>query len=113
VAWIGDRRRYPRIAAAVFYRPAGPPFLHHRRSAIDVSAGGMRVYSDDRMSVGARLEIELLLDDESSARCWARVAWIEHLPPGAGAAYDIGLEFTDMTEVDRQLLAEALKRSTA
>jgi c-di-GMP-binding flagellar brake protein YcgR len=104
-----NRRRFPRIAAPVFYRPAGPDFLHHRRATIDISLGGMRVYSDDELKVGAALEIDLLLEQDTAARCWARIAWIEKLPDSAGAQYDIGLEFTDIADEDRRLLIQALK----
>lgn len=69
----------------------------------------MRVYSDDDLKVGAALEIDLLLDQDTTARCWARIAWIEKLPESAGAAYDIGLEFTDIADEDRRLLTEALR----
>jgi c-di-GMP-binding flagellar brake protein YcgR len=107
-----NRRRFPRIAASVFYRPAGPDFLHHRRATVDISLGGMRVYSDDDLKVGSTLEIDLLLDKDTTARCWARIAWIEKLPESAGAAYDIGLEFTDIEDEDRRRLTEALKAGT-
>jgi c-di-GMP-binding flagellar brake protein YcgR len=103
-----DRRRFPRVLAQVYYRPAGPDFLHHRRAAKNVSLGGMRVFSDEALAVGTPLEIELLLDDETTARCWARIAWIEHLGGDSDAAYDIGLEFTDMTEADRARLDRVL-----
>ena len=68
----------------------------------------MRVYSDEELHVGASLELELLLMDEVTARCWARVAWVETLERSDGAKYDIGLEFTDMTDADRRLLTAAL-----
>ena len=104
-----NRRRYPRIAAPVFYRPAGPDFLHHRRAAVDVSLGGMRVYTDDHLEVGMRLEIDLLLDPDRTTTCWARVAWVEKLADGASAAFDIGLEFLDMSAEDLRLLKAALR----
>lgn len=103
-----DRRRFPRLLAQVYYRPAGPEFLHHRRAARNVSLGGMRVYSDDELSIGTPVEIELLIDEQTTARCWARIAWIERLGEDAGAVYDIGLEFTDMTEEDRSRLSRVL-----
>ncbi len=105
----GNRRRYPRIAAPLFYVPAEPSLLHHRRAAVDVSLGGMRAYADEELAVGTRLEIELLLDDAVSARCWARIAWVEKLDQGAGAAYDVGLEFIDMSDKDRELLSRLLE----
>jgi c-di-GMP-binding flagellar brake protein YcgR len=103
-----NRRRFPRVAAPVYYRPAGPAFLHHKRATVDISLGGMRVYSDEEMKVGNRLEIDLLLDDDKTARCWVRIAWIDRLSATEGAAYDIGLEFTDIADEDRRLLVEAL-----
>ncbi|MDQ6721709.1 MAG: PilZ domain-containing protein [Candidatus Dormibacteraeota bacterium] len=96
------------MAAPVYYRPAGPAFLHHRRSTINVGLGGMRVYSDEEMTVGERVELELLLSEATAARCWARVAWIEKLEPSDGAKFDIGLEFIDMADEDRRLLTSAL-----
>jgi hypothetical protein len=103
-----DRRRYPRMAASVYYRPAGPAFLHHRRSSVDVGLGGMRVYSDEKMTVGDSVELELLLSEETTARCWARIAWVEKMDPSHPARFDVGLEFTDMVDGDRRLLMAAL-----
>ena len=68
----------------------------------------MRVYSDEELQIGASLELELLLMDETTARCWARVAWVEELARSDGARFDIGLEFTDMDDADRRLLTAAL-----
>jgi c-di-GMP-binding flagellar brake protein YcgR len=104
-----DRRRYPRMAATVYYRPAGPAFLHHRRASVDVSPGGMRVYSDEEMIVGDSVELELLLGEDATARCWARIAWVEKLDPSDGARFDVGLEFTDISDEDRKLLDSALR----
>jgi c-di-GMP-binding flagellar brake protein YcgR len=103
-----NRRRYPRLKAPVFYRPAGPAFLHHRRATIDISLGGMRVYSDDEMTVGTALVIDLLLAEDTTAQCWVRVAWVEKLAESSGALYDVGLEFTDIADEDRRLLVKAL-----
>lgn len=106
-AGFDNRRRFPRIQAAVFYRPAGPSFLHHRRATVNVGVGGMRVYSDEAVDVGSRVELDLLVGEEI-VRCWARIAWVEELPPGAGAAYDTGVEFTDIADADQERLQAAL-----
>lgn len=82
--------------------------MHHRRATVDVGLGGIRVYSDAELAVGTRLEIDLVRDGHEAARCWVRVAWIETLSPAAGAAYDIGLEFTDITDEGRQALGNIL-----
>jgi hypothetical protein len=101
------------MPATVYYRPAGPAYLHHRRSSVDVSLAGMRVYSDEEMKVGETLELELLLAEDVTVRCWARIAWIERLEPAVSARFDIGLEFTDMSDGDRALLTSALRTRSA
>jgi PilZ domain len=68
----------------------------------------MRVYSDEELPVGESLELELLLVDDTTVRCWARVAWVEKLQVSEAARFDIGLEFTDMADTDRRLLTAAL-----
>jgi c-di-GMP-binding flagellar brake protein YcgR len=103
-----ERRRYPRVGAPVFYRPAGLDFLHHRYNTRDISLGGMRVLSDEAVAVGSRLELDVLLPDESVVRCWATVIWADEL--NAEAKYEIGFRFTDMAEPDIQRLASVLVR---
>jgi c-di-GMP-binding flagellar brake protein YcgR len=105
-----ERRRYPRVGAPVFYRPAGLDFLHHRYNTRDISLGGMRVLSDEAVEVGSRLELDVLLPDESVVRCWAIVIWADEL--NTEAKFEIGFRFTDMAEPDIQRLASVLVRPT-
>ena len=109
---MSDRRRYPRIRANVVCRPAGSELFHQRRNARDISLGGMRVYSDDDYAVGTRLDLDVLMPDESSVRCWGVVVWRSELGPGAPAKFDVGLRFTDMDPADLQRLASVLVRTT-
>src|SRR5437660_12436487 len=97
-----DRRRYPRVGAPVFYRPAGLGFLHHRFNTRDISLGGMRVFSDEILAVNSRPERDVVLPDDSLVRCWPTVVWTEELQPEAGARFQLGLRFTDMAEPDLQ-----------
>lgn len=82
--------------------------MHHRYNTTDISLGGMRVFSDEGISVGSRLELDVMLPDESIVRCWATVVWTEELDPDAKARFEIGLMFTDMAEPDIQRLASVL-----
>ena len=107
---VADRRRYPRLAASVTYQPAGAPLFHHRRNAHDISLGGMRVFTDDSISVGSRLDLEILPAAGEPIRCWAVVVWVTALDPGAPAKYDVGLRFSDMEPEDLQRLAGVLLR---
>ena len=103
-----DRRRFPRVQAPVLYRVVGPSLFVQPGRTGDVGLGGMRVYSDERHRPGKRLEIEVFLPDQTTITCWARVIWVEPLARSAGAKYDIGLEFTDITPDDRRRLAWVL-----
>ena len=77
---------------------------------VNVSMGGARVFSDDRMKVGAKLNLELLPDPDTSVQVLARVAWIDELEDGAPARYDVGLEFLDVPEEMVSRLAAILQR---
>jgi len=90
-----DRRRFPRLNVPVFYRPArlfGP-----RKPAQDVSRGGIRVYTDEPLELGTRLEIELFVGEDESLTVDVRVAWVRELHE-TGARYEAGLEFLAMDE---------------
>src|SRR5688572_15171001 len=100
-----DRRRFPRVNLAVLYRPAG--LLGPRRLARDFSRGGIRVYTDDQLEIGSRLEIELFLPDGDSLSIDVRVAWLNELV-GRESRYEAGLEFLAMDEVRRGLLERCL-----
>lgn len=107
---MSDRRRYPRVEAEVFCRPAGLDVFHHRRSTRDISLGGMRVFSDRSFTPGSRLDLEVVLSDGTTVRCWAEVVWVMKLDAGAPADYDVGMRFTDMDSADIQRLASVLSR---
>ena len=68
----------------------------------------MRVFSDEKFSVGSRLDLEVLLPEAVSVRCWAEVVWLTELGAGATAKFDVGLKFTDMARPDIQRLAAVL-----
>ena len=92
---VDDRRRFPRLNVPVYYRPAR--LLSPRQPAQDVSRGGIRVYTDDPLELGTRLEIELFLPDGESLTIDVRVAWIRELQQQS-ARYEAGLEFLAIDE---------------
>ncbi len=89
-----DRRKFPRLNVPLYFRPARRRLP--RRQVVDVGLGGIRVYSDEPLSVGARFEIELFMPDHSSLNCLTEVMWVRAIPGGDPAAYDIGLQFLDV-----------------
>jgi c-di-GMP-binding flagellar brake protein YcgR len=106
-----DRRQFRRVQAPVYCRPAGLSFKSlTRQKPIDISLGGLRIYSDDDVKKGTRLELELFLPDTSSVVCRVEVAWVERLPAGALARYDVGLKFVEIKNEDHARLQEVLER---
>ena len=96
------------MQANVLCRATGLALFHHRRNTRDVSLGGARVFSDEAFSAGRRLELEVILPDGHSLRCWAEVVWLVELEQPAPARFDVGLKFTDMSPSDVQRLAGVL-----
>lgn len=106
-----DRRHYPRLNAHVLWR--SPRLSGPRRPANNVSLGGMRMYSDENIPVGTRLELELLLPGEEALHLLARVVWVDFLPGGQPAPCDVAVEFLDVPERTRTRLLAALSRAGA
>jgi c-di-GMP-binding flagellar brake protein YcgR len=104
-----DRRRFRRIQAPVYCRSAGLSFLaKNRAESIDLSMGGIRVYSDQDYSVGEFLRLELFVADGEPATFTAEVMWREALPAGGPARFDVGLKFHELDQAALQLLTSVL-----
>ena len=106
---VDDRRRFPRLNVPMLYRPLR--LLGPRKPAQDVSRGGIRVYTDDPLELGARLEIELFLP-EQSLTVDVRVAWLRELVD-QDARYEAGLEFLALDEARRIALEQWIVQHTA
>jgi len=103
-----DRRQFRRIQAPVFCRPRGVPNPKAHQEVRDISRGGMRVFSDDTHVPGARLELELLLADGQTLVIDAEVVWVDALPEGSPAKFDVGLRYLAPQEGEVSRLAEVL-----
>ena len=73
-------------------------FLARQRQPIDVSLGGVRIYSDEPLKVGELLKLEFFTADAPPVTYTAEVVWIEDIKgTGAGdpapARFDVGLKF--------------------
>ncbi|NIO48377.1 MAG: PilZ domain-containing protein [Candidatus Aminicenantes bacterium] len=91
-----DRRRFPRVKAPVYYRPASVFGMSSQTS--NISLAGVRIYSNKPLKKGQALEIELLLPSGNSLKALVKVVWISALPPGSDAIYDVGLEFLNIAD---------------
>jgi hypothetical protein len=102
-----ERRRFPRVKAPIFCRPAG--FLKARYKIGNVSLGGFRIFSDTLYKAEERLEIEIFLPDNQSIVEIVRVVWIKELPPSSEALYDVGIEFIRLSSQDAHKLQMVLE----
>lgn len=109
---MSDRRRFPRLAAPLFARPARMRRVDkqwdQQQQVLDASLGGVRIYSDDEHAVNKPLDLELILRDGTSVLCTARVAWLQKLPKGAVALFEVGLAFTEVKPEAMELLKTVL-----
>lgn len=105
-----NRRQYPRIQAPIY---CWPKYLAIRAKQdslplIDISLGGMRIYLQKEVSVNDISEMELLLPDNTTLQCTARVVWLSPLPIWASAKFDVGFQFMDMSADAKKALARIL-----
>ena len=102
-----DRRRYRRIQAPVYCRPAGVKLLEGWHP-VDLSVGGVRIFSDQSFTHGETLKIEFFLADTEPVTFTAEVVWVKPLPDGKPAQFDVGLKFTRLTPTAHALLMKVL-----
>jgi PilZ domain len=105
-----NRRQFPRVNVSVFCRPIGKP-LFGRQRATDVSLGGVRLYADEPSAVGDRLALELFFPDGRELQCKVEVVWVDELPAGSPARFDVGLKFIEI-EPDARAQLTALVGSS-
>ena len=80
-----------------------------KERTLDISLGGVRIFSDDPLDPGERLELDLFLPDDTTLAAKGEVMWVKELPAGSPAKYDIGVRFEQMDEHDRSRLAQVLE----
>jgi len=88
------RRQFPRVRAPLLYRSVSTSGSKHKIS--DISLGGVRIFSNERIRKGKRLEIELFLPQGQSLTITAQVAWVRPLPKGSASPFDMGLQFISL-----------------
>ena len=97
----------------MYCRPVGLSFklLQAKQRPLDISLGGMRIYSDEPIKKGSQLELELFLPDNTSVTCRVEVVWLEQLPAGSPAQHDVGLKFIEIKSEDKARLASVLDQT--
>jgi hypothetical protein len=105
-----ERREFRRLHVPVFCRAAGMEVMN-RRHPIDLSLGGVRIYSDQRFVKGELLTLELMTADAPASTFTAEVVWIDELPAGSPALFDVGLRFRSVDPTQFQALERMLGKS--
>ena len=97
-----ERRHFKRLHAPVLCRPLGatPTDPEGKRKVLDISLGGIRVYTDDRHKVGEHLELELFLPSGETMTLDTLIVWVDALKPGDPAKFELGLEYVDIAAAD-------------
>ena len=108
-----NRRRYRRVRAPVLCRPIGKQLLSLTKAPIDISRGGLRIFGDDAMAPGDRLEIELFLPDDTTLITEVEIVWVDKLPEGSPALFDMGLKFLNEKDAQLDRLAAVLEQDPA
>jgi PilZ domain len=105
---VPERRKYRRIQAPVYCRPAGVSFLARHHEAVDVSLGGVRVYSDELYKKGSLVKMEFFVEGGPPVTYTAEVVWVDTLGKDGPAKYDVGLKFVDLRPDALQFLVTVL-----
>ena len=104
-----NRRKYPRFNTPICYRSAS--LFSARKPLINISLGGIRIYSNDKFKLGKRLEIELLLPNDTVLRCITKVVGQNPLPEGSAGKYETGLQFLDVPANGLQYISKILEQN--
>jgi len=98
-----DRRRFRRLLAPSVFRPAQATLFGLAAPPADALLAGVSVLADEELPRGQQLQLEVFVEKELSVTCTIEVAWLEELPRGAGARFEIGLRFlgADKSLVER------------
>jgi hypothetical protein len=105
------RRLFPRFKIPAYFRPAHP--FGQKQEIQDIGLGGMRVYGNRPLRLGKEMDIKLFLPNGKTMDARARISWVNTLPPGSDALYDIGYEFIELPPETHQELKSLLEDASA
>lgn len=71
-----------------------------------ISLGGMLIQTEQSVEINSSIPMELSLDDDKSVKFIGRVASCVLMENAGQSLYDIGVEFTDLTDEDKVLIKE-------
>jgi len=104
-----DRKAFRRVQAPLFHRPVTWFAIGMFRRAVLPALGGFRAYTDEKQKRGTLLEVEIFLPEKmGSVTVVAEVAWVEPLPDGSPARFEVGLSYVKASPDDLRRLEPVL-----
>jgi hypothetical protein len=108
---VKEKRKSPRVKTKIPVRfreiRDGAETVGVGSLTCDVSAGGLRFTMNKEISTACRLILELDIPSRTKPiKAVSKVAWVQKAK--AGEDYEVGSQFMEITEKDRELIAKAL-----
>jgi hypothetical protein len=101
------RAPYPPLRAPVYFTPVCPPLLRCDARKGESALGGFTVQTDEVLRESSWMTTEIFLGQQPDLICTVRVAWVDELPDGLPARFDVGLQIAAIHPDDQQRLAFA------
>ncbi|MBN3039934.1 MAG: PilZ domain-containing protein [Candidatus Omnitrophica bacterium] len=77
----------------------------------NISAGGIRILSKNRLIPNSHIELQIHLKDSKTISCKGRVVWMferTDIPGPDSVIYDTGIEFKGINEQDLKMLKKLI-----
>jgi hypothetical protein len=87
-------------------------FFAQRLEPVDISLGGLRIYSDQEYRVSELLRLDIFFPRDLLVTFTAEVMWTKILGKGAPARFDLGLAFVELGPEALNVLLRALGSET-
>ncbi len=109
--YIGpERRRYPRLKAAVIeYYLLNGTATEEPSFTRDIGAGGISIIINEEVAVETLLGLKIFLPNQNyPVKAKGRVAWVTEssLKLPNTKHYDVGIEFIEINELDKQKISQ-------
>jgi len=106
-----EKRKSPRVITSIPIRfrelRDGAAAVDAGSLTCDVSTGGLRFLANELFSTACRLILELDIPTMTKPiQAVSKVAWIQKMKPGGDYRYEVGNEFMEITEKDKDRIAK-------
>lgn len=99
-----NRRRFIRKATTLSCQIES--HFHSRQETVDISRGGIRIYSDQYLAVDEHLSVQFFVPGNETVTSTATVAWVREIASKKASQikYEIGLKFIAISADNLEIL---------